>query len=100
MVMFDYNLFTFIEMCPPLLSDGLNIKCSYNGKYANCSNLSIPDTIATSSWKSAYALSNGQKETPLELVCQSNGIWNNRLYRRNSCNCIFFSFKHKFLFYI
>ncbi|XP_060869344.1 uncharacterized protein LOC132944160 isoform X2 [Metopolophium dirhodum] len=69
-----------LKMCPTLLSDSLNIKCSYNGNDANCSNLSIPDTIATPKCKPAYVLPNGQKETPIELHCMSNGIWNNELY--------------------
>ncbi|CAI6350599.1 unnamed protein product [Macrosiphum euphorbiae] len=69
-----------LKMCPPLLSDSLDIKCSYNDSYANCSNPSIPDTIATTKCKSAYALPNGQKETTIELHCQSNGMWNNELY--------------------
>jgi len=85
----------FIEMCPPLLpSDGLNIKCSYNGKYANCLNRSIPDTIATPSCKPTYAPINGEKETPLELHCQSNGTWNNQLYRCVPRNCIFNRIKY------
>jgi len=87
--MFYYNLFMFIEMCPPLLSDSLDIKCSYNGKNANCSNLSIPDTIATPKCKPNYALPNGQIETPLELHCQSNGMWNNKLYICDPGNLIF-----------
>jgi len=80
MVMFDFNLFLFIEMCQPLLSDSLDIKCSYNDSYANCSNLSIPDTIATTKCKPNYAVPNGQKETTIELHCQSNGTWNDKLY--------------------
>jgi len=86
--MFDNNSFTFIEMCPPLISDSLDIKCSHNGKYANCSNLSIPDTIATPSCKPTFTEPNGQ-EISLELLCQSNGLWNKQLYRCNPCNCIF-----------
>ncbi|XP_016663995.1 uncharacterized protein LOC100570872 isoform X1 [Acyrthosiphon pisum] len=31
----------FLKMCPPLESDSLDIKCTHNGKYANCSNPSI-----------------------------------------------------------
>ncbi|XP_016661869.1 uncharacterized protein LOC100160377 isoform X2 [Acyrthosiphon pisum] len=74
------------KMCPPLESDSLDIKCSHNGQYANCSNLLIPDTIATLSCKSTYNAPNGQDETPLELLCQSNGMWNKQLYRCNP-NC-------------
>ncbi|XP_008181131.2 uncharacterized protein LOC100573239 [Acyrthosiphon pisum] len=69
------------KMCPPLISDSLDFKCSHNCKYANCSDLSIPDTIATPSCKQSYYAPYGQEDTLLELVCQSNGIWNNRLYR-------------------
>ncbi|XP_060870975.1 modular serine protease-like isoform X2 [Metopolophium dirhodum] len=69
------------KMCPPLISDSLDIKCTLNGKYANCSNLSIPDTVATPSCKPTHTVPNGQDETPLELHCQSNGLWNNQLYR-------------------
>jgi len=89
MVMFDYNLFTFIEMCPPLKSDTLDIKCSHNGKYANCSNVSVLGTIATPSCKSTYSAPNGQQGTPLELHCLSNGMWNKQLYRCNPCNFFF-----------
>jgi len=86
--MFNYNLFAFIEMCPPLESDSLDFKCSHNGKYANCSNLSIPDTIATPSCKSTYTAPNG--EIPLELHCLYNGTWNKQIYRCNPRNCIFY----------
>ncbi|XP_029345055.1 uncharacterized protein LOC100167148 isoform X2 [Acyrthosiphon pisum] len=68
------------KMCPPLISDSLDIKCSHNGKYANCSNLSIPDTIATASCKPTFTAPNEQEIT-LELLCQSNGLWNKQLYR-------------------
>jgi len=82
--MLDYNVFIlFTEMCPPLISDTLDIKCSYNGEYTNCSTLSVPNTMATPSCKPTYFLPNGEKETPLELRCQANGMWNNELY---SCN--------------
>jgi len=77
-------------MCPPLEADSLDIKCSHNGKYANCSNLSIPDTIAIPICKPTYSAPNGQEDIPLELLCQSNGKWNKQLYRCNPCNCIFF----------
>jgi len=87
----DYKLFMFIEMCPPLHSDSLDIKCSHNGADANCSNLSIPDTIALPSCKPTYAAPMGpQEEAPLELHCQSNGMWNKPLYRCNPCICIFY----------
>jgi len=92
--MFDYNLFMFIEMCPPLLSDSLDIICSFNGKYDNCSNLSIPNTIATPKCKPAYALPNGQIETPIELHCMSNGMWNNELYICEPSNCTFNRIKY------
>ncbi|KAL4123142.1 hypothetical protein QTP88_015367 [Uroleucon formosanum] len=70
-----------LKMCPPLISDSLDIKCTLNGRYANCSNPSIPDTIASPSCKLTHSLPNGQEETPLDIHCQSNGIWSNRLYR-------------------
>ncbi|XP_060837335.1 modular serine protease-like [Rhopalosiphum padi] len=70
-----------LKMCPPLLSDSLDIKCTLHGKYVNCSNLSTPDTIAIPSCKSTHTVPNGQEETPIELRCQSNGMWNNQLYR-------------------
>jgi len=89
--MFDYNLFVFIEMCPPLLSDSLDIKCTLYGKYTNCSNLSIPDTIALLSCKSThYFAPNGQDEAAQELYCQSNGRWNKELYRCNISNLILY----------
>ncbi|XP_029345072.1 modular serine protease isoform X1 [Acyrthosiphon pisum] len=74
------------KMCPSLISDSLDIKCSYNGKYANCSNLSIPDTIATTSCKPFYSAPISQEDTQLELNCQANGMWNKQLYRCNP-NC-------------
>jgi len=77
-------------MCPPLLSDSLDIKCTYNGKNANCSNLSIPDTIAILKCKATYVIPNGHKETPQELHCQSNGLWDKELYSCSIiCNLIF-----------
>jgi len=79
-----------IEMCPPLHSESLDIKCILNGKYANCSNPSIPDTIATPSCKTTHKLPNGQEETPLNIHCQSNGIWDNHLYECEPCNYIFY----------
>ncbi|XP_060869972.1 uncharacterized protein LOC132944560 [Metopolophium dirhodum] len=69
-----------LKMCPPLLSDSLDIKCTYNGKKTNCSNLSIPDTIAIPKCKDTYSLPNGKIETPIELHCQSNGLWDKELY--------------------
>jgi len=91
--MFVYNFFMFIEMCPPLISDSLNINCTLNGNYANCSNPSIYGTKATPFCKPTHKIPNGQEETPIELLCQSNGMWNNQLYRCIPRNCIF-------LFYI
>eukprot|EP00102_Acyrthosiphon_pisum_P010378 XP_008178678.1 PREDICTED: urokinase-type plasminogen activator-like [Acyrthosiphon pisum] len=95
------------KMCPPLESDSLDFKCSFNGKYANCSNLSIPDTIATPSCKATYIAPNGQEDTPLELrycgrtyvkseVLIENGEkalvgtapWNVGIYRFNRKNSI------------
>ncbi|XP_060836525.1 modular serine protease-like isoform X2 [Rhopalosiphum padi] len=69
------------KTCPPLLSDSLDIKCTLNGNYANCSNPSIPGTIANQSCKSTHRLLNGQEGIPIELRCQSNGTWNNNLYK-------------------
>ncbi|XP_026815136.1 uncharacterized protein LOC113555042 isoform X2 [Rhopalosiphum maidis] len=69
------------KMCPPLLSDSLNIKCTLNGKNADCSNPSIPDTIAIPACKFTHSLPNRQEETPIELSCQSNGTWSNQLYK-------------------
>jgi hypothetical protein len=86
--MFTYNMFMFIEMCPPLISDSLDIKCSLNGNYADCSKLSVYDTKAIPSCKSTHILPNGLEETPIELRCQSNGMWNNQLYRCIPCNYI------------
>lgn len=89
MVMFDYNLFMFIEMCQPLESDSLDIECRHNGKYANCSNLSIPKTTAKPSCKPSYTPPYGQPDGLLELVCQSNGTWDKQLYRCIPSNFIF-----------
>ncbi|XP_060872105.1 uncharacterized protein LOC132946240 [Metopolophium dirhodum] len=71
------------KMCPPLESDSIDIICTYNGKYANCTNPSIPDTIAIPLCKPSYTAQNGHEEEPLELLCQPNGAWNNELYRCN-----------------
>jgi len=75
----------FIEMCPPLLSDSLNIECSYNGKDANCSNLAIPETIAIPSCKTSY----GIKTKQLELHCQYDGMWDKELSRCEPGNTFF-----------
>jgi len=82
-------MFMFIEKCPPLLSDSLDIKCTLNGKNANCSNPSIPNTLAIQSCKSTHILRNRQEGTSIELRCQFNGTWNNQLYRCTPCNYIF-----------
>jgi len=74
------------KRCPPLSSESLDIKCTLNGNFANCSNPSTPETIAVPSCKPTHALPNGQKETQIELICQSNGMWNNQLYKCNP-NC-------------
>jgi len=79
-------------MCPPLESDRLDIKCSHNGEYSNCSNSLIPNTTATISCKPRYTAPNGQDDTPFELLCQSDGTWNKQLYRCNPCNCILTQF--------
>ncbi|XP_016659042.1 uncharacterized protein LOC100166859 isoform X3 [Acyrthosiphon pisum] len=82
------------KMCPPLESDSLDIKCSHNGKYANCSNLSIPDTIARLSCKSTHSAPNGKDESPLQLICQSNGMWNKPLYTCNpNCGRVYIEIK-------
>ncbi|XP_029342388.1 uncharacterized protein LOC115033024 isoform X1 [Acyrthosiphon pisum] len=79
-----------LKMCPPLESNSLDVICSHKGKYVNCSSPSIPDTIATPSCKPTYTAPNGQDETPLELLCQSNGTWNNQLYKCNPyCGRVF-----------
>jgi len=80
----------FIEMCPPLLSDSLDIKCTLNDKNVNCSNLSISNTKATLSCKPAYSALNENEDTPHEIYCQSNGIWNKKLYTCKPSNCIFY----------
>jgi len=109
---FSYNLsiFEFIisgtgvlceKKCPSLVSDSLDIKCSHNGNYVNCSNLSTPGTIAIPSCKPTHTVPNGQDEVPLELLCQENGMWNNQLYRCIPCNYIFLLYyEHKFLTYL
>jgi len=76
-------------MCPPLLSDSLDIECNLNGKLTNCSSPSIPETKAIQSCKPTHILPNGQEEIATELLCQSNGTWNNQLYECTPCNCIF-----------
>ncbi|XP_060840495.1 uncharacterized protein LOC132921475 [Rhopalosiphum padi] len=70
-----------LKMCPPLLSESLDIKCSLNGKFTNCSNPSITDTIAIPSCKPTYITPIGLEDTPFELICQSNGMWSNKLYK-------------------
>jgi len=87
--MFNYNLFMFLEMCPPLISDSLDIKCSYNGKDVNCSNLSIVNTTAIPRCKPKHYLPNGKNETPLELHCQLDGSWDKELIICQPGNCIF-----------
>jgi len=79
----------FIEMCPPLLSESLDITCTFNGNYSNCENLSIPDTVATPKCKPIYS-SSGRQQTSLELRCQSNGTWNKPLHGCKTCICIIY----------
>ncbi|XP_060872108.1 uncharacterized protein LOC132946242 [Metopolophium dirhodum] len=72
-----------IKMCPPLESDSLDIECTHNGMYANCTNPSKPETIAKPSCKPLYTAPNGLEKEPLELLCMPNGTWNKELYRCN-----------------
>ncbi|KAF0762508.1 Uncharacterized protein FWK35_00006322 [Aphis craccivora] len=70
------------KMCPPLLSDNIDFKCTLNGKFVNCSNPSIPDTLAIPSCKESHTVPiNEQEETPNVLFCQSNGTWSKQLNR-------------------
>ncbi|XP_026810570.1 hemicentin-1-like isoform X2 [Rhopalosiphum maidis] len=71
-----------LEMCPPLKSDSLDISCSLNGKYADCSDQSIPNTIARPSCKAKYIVENEEESimSP-EITCQSNGVWNYKLFK-------------------
>jgi len=75
----------FIEMCPPLLSDTLDITCNLYDEYVNCSNASMPDTIAITSCKPTYTAPDEQRR----LYCQSNGMWNKQLISCNPCNYFF-----------
>lgn len=75
--MFEYCMFMFIEMCPPLLSTSLNVKCTLNGNYVDCSNPSVNGTKAKLSCKFKDSLPGGQDDNPIQLRCQSNGMWNN-----------------------
>ncbi|XP_026810548.1 uncharacterized protein LOC113552077 isoform X1 [Rhopalosiphum maidis] len=84
-----------IEMCPPLESDSLDIKCTLNGKNTNCSNPSLPKTIAKPLCKPTYIVPKGQEATPNELLCQSNGMWNNNLYNTCIQNCGRIHVKHQ-----
>ncbi|KAE9523066.1 hypothetical protein AGLY_016538 [Aphis glycines] len=79
-----------LKMCPPLLSDSLDFECSLNGKFANCSKPSIPETKAIQSCKPTHILPNGHEESATELFCQSNGTWNNQLYECTPSQLIIF----------
>ncbi|XP_060841919.1 CLIP domain-containing serine protease B10-like isoform X2 [Rhopalosiphum padi] len=71
-----------LEMCPPLKSDSLDISCSLNGKYADCSDQSIPNTIARPLCKAKYIVENEEESiiSP-EITCQSDGVWNYQLFK-------------------
>lgn len=63
-------------MCPPQNSDSLDIACTFNGNYADCTKKpSIPGTKLVPKCKSTHHLENGKPETPIELKCHDNGIW-------------------------
>lgn len=69
-----------------MTSDSLDIRCNLNGKNVDCSNPSIPGTILRPSCKTTHSLPNGQIETPIELLCLSDGKWSGQLYRCTPCN--------------
>lgn len=80
----------FPEKCPPMTSDSLDIKCTFNGENADCSIPTIPGTKLRPKCKVTHSLRNGQIETPIELLCQSNGKWSGSLYTCVPCNYSFF----------
>lgn len=66
-------------MCPPMISDNLDITCTYNGEKVDCSKQSIPGTTLSPKCKSTHTVTNGI-EIPLSIHCQHDGTWNNKLY--------------------
>lgn len=62
-------------MCPPKISDSLDMKCTFNGNNHTCSKPSIPGTTLKPNCKSTHHLENGLTESPIELKCNENGVW-------------------------
>jgi len=78
----------FLEMCPPVTSDSLEITCTLNGELVDCKKPSIPGTKLKPICKSNYALPSGQLETPIQLQCRKNGTWfGGKLYTCIPKNC-------------
>lgn len=67
-------------MCPPMSSNSLEMRCSYNGKDNNCSKPSVPGTKLKPRCKPLHNLPNGREEMPIELTCLSDGKWSEKLY--------------------
>lgn len=81
-------------MCPAKKSDSLDISCTYNGKYADCTKQpSVPGTILKSKCKSQYYYiqnEHGEQEPAIELQCADNGTWiGGELYTCQPSNYIF-----------
>lgn len=84
----------FLEECQPLASDSLDFKCTLNGKTVECSKPSTPGTTLTTSCKVTHGIPNGYVESPVELVCGSDGKWEGgQLYQCTPSNiCLFYFF--------
>ncbi|XP_050434792.1 modular serine protease-like isoform X2 [Adelges cooleyi] len=70
-----------LKMCSPMMSDSLNLLCTFNGDITSCSKPSQPGTKLKPSCKPTHSLPNAQDETPIELTCQQDGQWSGQLYK-------------------
>lgn len=66
-------------MCPALLSDNLQFKCTYNGEQVDCSKPMNNGTKAIPNCKVTHHLANGEPYPPILLSCLPDGKWD-RLY--------------------
>lgn len=64
-------------MCQPLnIPDSVDISCTYQGKFTDCTNKSsIPSTTLIPKCKSSHYFQNGIQEPLVELRCHDNGTW-------------------------
>lgn len=71
-------LFLCVEMCSPLVSLSVDVKCVYEESIVDCNKPMKPGTRARGQCKPLYTTKNYSPSA--ELICQENGQWNDNLF--------------------